>query len=332
MTITTCPSLQALSLGGLDAEQREHVSSCLRCQILLRNHRAEALSEPDAAASESRGPEEQGVDVIVFDDVQSGDLTLVSAPGSDTNLVALVLQVKETEAKVVPVSGDIWAATEWDLVLDSTVLGYAAIAQVWNYGSVLVEQLQEVAAHAPEAVTEQVKTMYRAALDSEEVPAGLPVGPRVLSDEDPRLLAQDDAAEVVRVYWEPLITLSGIASVAELVSSRSQELSLSRQELKAAVRDRFTWLDDLESGTRDLRKVLSPAQLAEVFKKLAVPGSKRLGEIVLATIAATPRRAAPEESGLAFARRRQGSWLPIEEEPQLSPEAYVKELLDALGE
>lgn len=331
MTTASCPSLQALLLGELDAEQREHVPSCLRCQILLRNRRADAPSEPGAAATESREPEERGVDVVVFDEVQSGDLALVSVPGSDTNLVALVLQVKETEAKVVPVSGDTWAATEWDLLLDSTVLGYAAIAQVWNYGSVLVEQLREVATRVPEAVAEQVKTMYRAALHSDEVPTGLPVGPRVLSDEDPRLLAQDAAAEAARVYWEPLITLSGVASVAELVSSRSEELSLSRQELKAAVRDRFSWLDDLESGTRDLRKVLSPAQLAEVFKTLAVPGSKRLGEIVLATIAATPRRAAPEESGLAFARRRQGSWLPTEEEPQLSPEAYVRELLDALG-
>jgi hypothetical protein len=328
MTTTTCPSLQALLLGELNTEEREHVSSCLRCQILLRN-RPEASTNEPGAPNERQAFRETSADPV-FEDAEPGDLALLSAPGTDTHVVAFVLQVKETEAKVVPVSSDTWAATEWDLLLDSSVLGYPAIAQVWNYGSVLIEQLRDVAAQAPEAVTEQMRMMYGAAIQSAEVPAGLPVGPRVLSDEDPRLLAQDEAAEAARVYWEPLITMSGIASVAELVSSRSEELSLSREELKAAVGDRLTWLDELESGRRDLRKVLSPAQLAEVFKKLAVPRSRRLGEIVLATIAATSLGVSAEATGLSFARRRRGSWLPSEGAPQLTPEAYVKALLDAL--
>lgn len=235
--------------------------------------------------------------------------------GSGSHLrPAVVLAGTEEGLSVIPVSAHVEMATEWDLVIDESVLGYRAIAEVWNYGTVLPEQVDEEIAPLPERTATAVQALFRAAHRGETAPEGAEVGPPVLNDADPRLLFQDEEGEALRVFWLPALALAGAGSLGEVVRHRRDELDLALDGLGDVP---AAWVEDLEHDRLYLPWALAPAQLAAVFRHLRLGASARLGRLTRATL---------EMAQPALPR---GATRPAHEET-MDPDTYVAAFLTEL--
>jgi hypothetical protein len=213
----------------------------------------------------------------------TGAVTLVSAPGADLLMPAIAMAFSDDETvTVVPVSSEARHATEWDLVLDDSVLGYVAMAEVWNYGSVLPEQCREVVAVLDPNLLGALEQLVEAAVAGRSVPGHLAVGAPVLTDDDPRLLFQDAEAEAIHAYWRPVLKLAGAATLGEVVRHRRDELgdAAAVRELAGAA----DWLEPLERDELDIRRALPATTLRELFRRLGLGASARLRAIAATTI------------------------------------------------
>src|SRR5215218_6080007 len=121
-----------------------------------------------------------------------GHVVLVRTPEGDELAPVITVGSSDDGVKVLPVSERVDLATEWDVLLDAALLGYAAMAEVWNYGTVLPEQFVQTVTAVPTELREALTATVRAAHRREPAPLGVSIGPPVLSDDDPRLLFQDE--------------------------------------------------------------------------------------------------------------------------------------------
>src|SRR5438128_975134 len=138
--MTTCPSTADLTLpeGDRPAWIAAHLRSCRRCHALLA-----ALGESDAVAAEAV---DAGIDAdrpVAPAEWAPGLVVAVATDGAGERMPAALIEVSDVDALVAPISEVVAYATNWDLLIERSVLGYDAIAQVWNEGRVLVEQLTD---------------------------------------------------------------------------------------------------------------------------------------------------------------------------------------------
>lgn len=310
MTDAPCPALTDLFADFTAPATAAHAARCVRCHALLAAIDERLPAEPEAPSP----PLEQA------QPARAGSLALIAAPGSDRLLPAIVVASGEEGLTVVPVSPEVALATEWDLHLPDSILGYSAIAQVWNHGQVLPEQTVEELASLSAEQLAAVQALMRAANLSSQPPEGLPVGPPVMHEQDPRLLFQEAEAEDAHPFWEPTLTLAGAANLGQLIRHRRQELALAPEQLERAS-GVPGWVEGLESDTVSLPGVLSPGALAAVMRSLRVGASSRLARIVRWTIeAGTPT------TGTALAR---GAGDDTRHEP-VDVEGYVAEFMREL--
>jgi hypothetical protein len=202
-------------------------------------------------------------------ELAAGSVVLLCDQLGEELLAAVVRRVSSEVLTVVPISAAVELATEWDLLLSPTTLGYAAMAQVWNFGSVLPEQVVAVVAGLAEGERGMLDALAEAARTGGAVPGGMPVGPPVLEDVDPRLLHQDAAAERARAY--------------QLVHHRREELGIDADELET-LSPVDGWLGALEGDVLDVRRALPSSALAELMRRLQLRASRRLGRIAVWTI------------------------------------------------
>jgi hypothetical protein len=243
-------------------------------------------------------------------------VVLVREPVGDELLPAIVRRVSEEALTIVPVSGDAHLATEWDLLLPQELMGYPAMAQVWNFGTVLPEQIVEVVASLAAGENDRLDMLAAAIRRGDRPAAGLPVGIPILDDADPRLLDQEQAAELVRPFWGPALALAGAETLGQLVHHRREELGVATDELESLA-DTRNWLDAFEGDRLDVRRTLGSSALAALLRRLGVTASRRLGRIALWTVEA-------QQPSLARnAERRAGDDVP-------SAEDYVAQMLDEL--
>jgi hypothetical protein len=228
-----------------------------------------------------------------------GSVYAIHGPLTDEYLLGALVDWDEEEAVVVPVSHETRFATNWDLLLEEHLLGYRAIAEVWNHGTVLVEQLNEKIAELG-AWSGALTTLYEAALESRDVPTPVPVGPPVLSDVDPRLLFQGEEGERAAVYWQPAALLAGVANVFELVRLRRDELGLEAGELDVEP----ATLESLEAGTLDIGNEIPEPTFGALLRRLQLGASRRLEHLVAAALLES--YTAPLETRAAYARKRRG--------------------------
>lgn len=217
--------------------------------------------------------------------VTPGTVTLVGGPAAGALMPVIAVALRDDTVTVVPVSHEINRATEWDLLLDADVLGYPAIAQAWNFGSVLAEQCREVFTVVDPEVYTGLQRLFAAAVAGEGVPANLPVGAPVLTADDPRLLSQDADAEVAHRFWEPALTLAGAATLGELVRHRREELAKADAELRHLSGD-CGWLPAFERDELDLRRALPARTLGALLRALGLRTSARLRAIARTTVEA----------------------------------------------
>lgn len=239
-------------------------------------------------------------------DVKPGAIAFVAAHEADEMLPVVIVVVGDDALTVAPISAEPELASEWDLLLPAPALGYAAAVQVWNLGHVLTEQIAELAGALDSPSFEQLAALARAAAASAEPPPGVPVGVPVLTDEDPRLLVQDEHAERTAAFWEPALALAGAATLGEVVRHRREELDL---ELA------LPWLEALERDELDLPRTVPSDSLADLVRRLGLGATRRLRQIARATI---------EAQAPALARGKSRA------ETAAENERYLDELMAAL--
>jgi hypothetical protein len=267
MTDVACPALSDLLASNPSGAVVDHASGCLRCAALV----CSTETRVDLPIAESQPAGHQG------DTGNPGTVALVAADGTDELLPVVVLAMCGEALTVAPVSAAPEFATEWDLLLPVPTLGYASVAQVWNLGQVLPEQLEEVLGELQPSTFEALQAVARAAAASAEPPASVAVGAPVVADQDPRLFAQDEFAESMAVFWEPALALAGAATLGEVV-----------RHLRHGLESEFAapWLEALERDALDLPRAVPSRSLADLMRDLGVGASQRLREIARATIEA----------------------------------------------
>lgn len=215
-----------------------------------------------------------------------GDVVLLKVGHNDDLVPAVVRRPVDEALVVIPLSACVERATEWDLLFSKDLLGYDSIAQVWSFGSVLEEQVDEVLTSLRDTEWAQLDSLAFAMREGKAPPEGLPVGPEVVSNDDPRLLAQEIEAEQLQRLWEPALAMAGAATLGQLVAHRRSALELTSEDIAVANRDDDAWLAELEQDRLDIPSMLKPAELAEILVGLRIQASRRLGRITLWTIEA----------------------------------------------
>lgn len=196
--------LMDLRQGVGDADARAHLDACPRCRALL-TMLPDELALPELA-EELRQPVVAGQlrPATASVDVGTGALWRARGESGDYTWVVVVIgRAPDADDRVLvaPVVGEPQLATDYDLLLDASVLGYQAFADVGNVGVVLREQLVERIAELAEPSACVLVDLYRAILGGGQPPASETVGIPVLHEADPRLLAADERRQALRSLW-----------------------------------------------------------------------------------------------------------------------------------
>jgi hypothetical protein len=314
MTDAPCPAVTDLFAEPPVPAAAAHAVRCARCHALLAaiDERLPAKPETFSRPVEHTQP------------ASVGSLVLIGAPESDRLLPAIVIAFGEEGLTVVPVSPEVALATEWDLQLPASILGYPAIAQIWNHGQVLPEQIVEELASLPADQLTPVQALMRAANSSSQPPKDLPVGSPVIDEQDPRLLFQETEAEDAHPFWEPTLTLAGAATLGQLIRHRRQEIALEPEQIERAS-GVAGWLGNLESDTLALPGELSAGALAAAMRSLRVGASSRLARILRWTI-----QASGPTTGAALARGARDT--RHDPDSDIDVDGYIAEFMRELGQ
>ncbi len=320
MTWTACPSLKALFAANDGEELQEHLAGCRRCRALRRHLQPAELEK--AAEPLKKEPARAG---DLSSERALGSVYAIHGPMRDEYLLGALVDWDEEEAVVVPVSHETRFATNWDLLLDEQLLGYRAMAEVWNHGTVLVEQLNEKIAELGDW-SGALTTLYEAALESRELPTPVPAGP-VLSDVDPRLRFQGEEGERAAVYWQPATLLAGVENVFELLRVQRDELGLEADELDVEP----TTLEALEGGTLDIGNEIPEPAFGSLLRRLQLDASRRLEQLVVAAVLANYTERL--ETRPALARKRRGMRKrPEPESREQFAATYARKVMEELSD
>lgn len=223
--------------------------------------------------------------------------------------LALVLEAREEELSVWPVSEEPAFATNQDLVLPSVVLGFAAVLHRSLPGHLLPEQLDEQVG----VVTAGQHAMAEP-------------GPPILSEVDPRTSIAVERGERWLPYFEPAEDLRMAATLGELVALRRGRQRLSLAELASQSGMSEKLVSQLEQDDIELLTQVAPKQLGRMLSRLAVLSSAGLvRRIRLAALATMP----PDPSFAPAFRRA----LPGERKPEFGEaDRYTVEVVDELAQ
>lgn len=269
----SCPSILELTTTDLAADQalRRHVESCVRCQVLLRAWDSEAvqddeLVELDVSADLTWKPRADPASAPAL-----GAIHTVSAPTEDTYLLALVCDLSNEQATVFPISTEAHQAGDWDVILDTDVLGYVAMVEAWNPIDVLVEQLEEqLATTDPDPYLD----LYDRALAGKEVPLDVPDGPPLDTEDDPRHLFREYERERVRPYAEAARVVGLGDSLGEIIQVVRGERERDPEDLATAAGIDIEDVTRLEENRLDLAGGFAVKSFASLISELEIPVSE----------------------------------------------------------
>lgn len=318
-----------------DSVAAAHVADCSRCRALLASL-PDQLPLPDQplAARGSRRPLTATPTRALAPParVATGALwRAVPDPGSDFAwLVVIIGRTRDADDRVLvaPVIGTAHVATDADLLLDQSLLGYGAFVDMNNLGVIRDVQLIEPVADLPTATAQAVVALYRATLGAGEPPPAALRGTPVLEAADPRVLASSGRADALRALWRPADRqVEDADDEAEMGAHQAPAVAASQPALAAAAElddvlstrligtnaewDRATLLeqsgadgallDAFLAGRLDLTDKTDVSDLARVLHTLQVPWDSEAKPAVLQTLRLTA----------GGARRAEGPSLPM---------------------
>lgn len=262
-----------------------------------------------------------------------GAIHSVWGPESGELLTALVMDVDEAEALVVPISTETHLAGDWDVELGADVLPYPAVAELWNHLHVLHEQVAERLAVLPNDVFQRLDAAVDALFESKPAPYELAEGPMILTAADPRQRFRDEQARHVRAFQEPWRALNVGESLGEVLASRREELSAPLADLANELDLSVDTLGRVEANREDLRAAVPVSTMERLVRGLRLVASRRLADLVHEAVFENDSQPTPEQAP-AFARRRRGqrsgAARPSEEVRRQHADEYVKRLMEQL--
>ena len=186
-----------------------HVADCPRCRALLAAlpDQLQLPDQPFAAQAPDRAAlvEPAARPAAPQQRLRTGALwRAVPEPGSDFAWVVVIIgRTADADDRVLvaPVIGSGHIATDADLLLDRSVLGYDAFVDMNNLGVIVDTQLVDPVVELPTATAQAVVALYRATIGSSEPPPADIRGTPVLDATDPRVLASAERAEALRALW-----------------------------------------------------------------------------------------------------------------------------------
>jgi hypothetical protein len=310
-----CLSLMELldlsqDVGHVDA--LAHLDGCHRCRALLAMlPKGVTLPElasppPPPAGASMRRP---------VRDVAIKTGTLWRAFGASDDFAWVVAVVGRAPGPggsivVAPVIGEPELATDHDLRVDSSLLGYEAFVDVGNTGVVLNEQLVEPLARLDGQSARLLADLFRSIVSDRDRPVSTLVGLRVIDPADPRLLAAHERREALRTFWRRADSLvdaeddSGDTNEDEPASPAEDNESAGLAAVLSgflygadAEWDRMTlletsgadglWLDCFLRDRLDLTDKRDVLDLARVLHALAIPW-ERAEPAVIGTLSRSP--------------------------------------------
>lgn len=325
-----CPSLTDLtSPDPLAPAIAAHVRECARCSALRRalanagspianREPATTIVWPHAPIKNLDAPPRPGAIHAIWGD-EEGDL-----------LVAIILDVDEREALVLPVSTDIQFAGDADVLMQDETLAYPAMAEIWNHVQVLSEQIMEQVAVLPDAFAVVLDAAVDAFMDSEPLPSTLRQGVALLTEKDPRLLFRERESERIRRFVEPWRALNDGDTLGEIVRGRREERDMTLDALSARVDLTVQALNGVEADSHDLYADVPVAAMSKLADGLDLTASQRLVDLVEAAVFRNDRMPEPSKQ-IMHARRRRGvrsaASVPPEEVRREHAREYATKLL-----
>jgi len=197
-----CPSLTDLARADLPTALLAHIDNCPRCRMLRAVTHA-----PESAPATSLDPERFAASVPASaderpTDIDVGTIVRVHADGVEVALVAIVIDLRDDEAVVLPLSVEVDYAADYDVLLDQALLGYRSMVQAWNGGTIEIDQVVDHLAVVDDATLDAIDDVYDAALLGDDSPPNANVGSIIVADEDIRRNFQLHSREFAELFYK----------------------------------------------------------------------------------------------------------------------------------
>lgn len=357
MTELECLSLMELldiRADAADAAARAHLAACKRCQALL-NELPVTSPGPLAAGASSMYSTDPRV-ASPAPEVKTGHLWRAQA-AADADwswVVAIIGRSPHIAGGVVvaPVFGGWSLATEDDLVLPESIVGYPAFVDLGNVGTLFEWQLTVPTGRLDPRLADALVGLYRALLGAGSRPEAS-TGAPVVGADDERLLASEERGQALRALWRAVdeqVDEPEVVDLPALLRSRieGEQADWERTSLLEATGIDVSHYSGFTEGRLDLTDKRDLGDLALVLHELEVPwaDARPVVEVTLRSSAGGQRFSAGLDLPLAARSRPGMSEDEIADElygdvtgvdtsvpaRQLEIEAYLAELRQALDD
>lgn len=273
-----CPPLTELS-EPLSAQVRLHLRGCLRCKALVRHLGVDY--DRDATVDELPGP----LEYRSPPKVSSGDVCAAVVPGLHHRLLCVVTAEDAGVLEAVPISDETQYACDRDLLFEGELLGYETMAEAWNIGSLLIEDIAEVLARLDDKTYEHLADLIEAVEGGREAVA-LPTGAPLRYDVDARHDFQQRESQRARPFFASSSLLRSASRLPDLIARATEESGRSVAHLSRRfgpmVGDRVRWVDELIADRLDVRDVPGRT-IGALLAEFEFRPSERLAAIVRRT-------------------------------------------------
>lgn len=319
MADETCPALTELR-EPLAPSVRRHLAGCRRCKVLVRHLGIDY--DPDAAIEDPGGP----VEYRPPPEVSLGDVCAAVIPGLHQRLLCIITAEDAGVIEVVPISDETQYASDRDMPIKAELLGYETMAEAWNMGSLLVDDIAEVLARLDDKSYEQLADLIEAVEEGREA-KGLPTGARIVYDVDARHDFQQREAQRARPFFASSSVLRSASRLQDLIARAAEESGTSvanlSQRYGPMVQHRVRWVEDFVAERIDVRDVPGRT-IGALLAEFEFRPSQRLEAIVRCTGWAEDCHEAGSHMALIGSER--------DGEPASDADEYISEVFDGLVE
>jgi hypothetical protein len=299
--------------GAAPGDSQAHARDCPRCSFLLAT--LQPVDQPQLSTPEvevvgrpqTEPPERVG----------SGQVWAVPSPDPDLQeLVVIVGRSPEREDQLVaaPISTEVGVATDFDLLLDPDLLGYAAMADMASQGLLFEAALKTYIGRIERPQAERLVALYRAVAGDGEMPEDARTGPPVCHPEDPRLVARQARRERFAPLWQEVdatVDAEEPEPQAEPLSellSQAMAQEWDRNSLLEATSITGEALDAFSADQLDLTDESDIEQVGALIWKLQLPLERALPAVEASlTRSAGGLRVADQDIQRAAARSKRGT-------------------------
>lgn len=348
-----------------DSPEAAHLRTCPRCGGLLQTMPA---FESVGASGQTPRLKARPISSVTVDDVHAGQVWTAKSPDAPDRRFIVVAMGRRKDSSnmfvVCPTSVEVEEATDLDLLVDQSSVGYPFMVCAWHFGTVFESQLEDCLGSLSDDSLETLKALYRHALLGKGEVSFHGTGPGVGGSNDPRLIWRAEQLEEWRSLWHPVrqsvVEMEADAEAAETGSeplapslgdavrelvegeewderSLAETAHVPEAHLRALLSNRLDLTDqsDADSVAAVIHTLEFDSEDAELFLRRALemsPGGLRIGTAGTDQVAA---RSFADVSDATRARELREGLSKIDDSPQARQRAintYVETVLQRLDD